>query len=201
MAGKLVYGVGINDADYVTQKKITVNGKQIEVWACPFYKKWQGMLRRCYDPQEHAKHPSYLGCSVCDEWLSFSAFKAWMERQDWQGKHLDKDILVNGNKLYSPATCVFVSESVNKFLTEQKRNAGSLPLGVSLVADTKKYRAQCCNLRGVRIHLGCYSTPAEAHQAWLRKKHELACQLAAEQSDRRIAAALSTRFQPLKECA
>ena len=49
---KLVFGVGINDADYaVTEYETTeVNGvrKQKFVWGCPYYLTWKGMLRRCY---------------------------------------------------------------------------------------------------------------------------------------------------------
>jgi len=36
-----------------------------------------------------------------------------MERQDWEGKHLDKDILIPGNKIYSPDRCIFVSSLIN----------------------------------------------------------------------------------------
>lgn len=70
---KLVYGVGINDANYVV--KPTINGKQ--QW-CSFYQAWTGMLERCYSAKWQAKSPTYIGCMVCEEWHSFMSFRAWM---------------------------------------------------------------------------------------------------------------------------
>ena len=108
---RLVYGVGINDADYVVQKWETigyVNGKQKQklIWICPYYSAWKSMLKRCYSSKYQDKRPTYKGCSVSDEWLTFSVFKVWMEKQDWEGKQLDKDLLFEGNKIYSADTCV-----------------------------------------------------------------------------------------------
>ena len=82
---KKVYGVGINDADYTIKPTIENNRSK-----CMYYEKWIKMLQRCYSKSYQEKHPSYKGCSVCEEWLTFSNFKAWMETQDWKGKSLDK---------------------------------------------------------------------------------------------------------------
>lgn len=60
--GGIVYGVGINDADYVTQP--TVNGGR---GSCLFYQTWRSMIERCYSLKRLKKFPSYLGCSVCEE--------------------------------------------------------------------------------------------------------------------------------------
>ena len=111
---KLVYGVGINDADYRVQEKITVvdedgKKKQKLVWICPFYEKWKPMLRRCYSAKYQEVRPTYIGCSVSEDWLRFSTFKAWMAAQDWEGMEIDKDILFPNNKIYSPETCVFIN--------------------------------------------------------------------------------------------
>lgn len=72
---KLVHGVGINDADYVTQKLETigyVNGKrkQKRVWICPFYRTWSNMLDRCYSFKYQERNKTYIGCTVTDEWLT-----------------------------------------------------------------------------------------------------------------------------------
>ena len=68
---KLVYGVGINDADYVVRrmKTIKVNGKRKQklVWECPYYRVWKAMLQRCYSIKTQDKNPSYKGCSVSEE--------------------------------------------------------------------------------------------------------------------------------------
>lgn len=45
---KLVFGVGINDADYNVYKTGIVDGKQTVLWICPFYRKWKDMMMRCY---------------------------------------------------------------------------------------------------------------------------------------------------------
>jgi len=91
MKDRLVCGVGINDADYPTRRYKTVNGKSKLVWTCPFWRKWKDMISRCYSERELEKYPTYKGCSVCEDWLYFSRFKAWMEKQAWEGLVLDKD--------------------------------------------------------------------------------------------------------------
>ena len=100
---KLVFGVGINDADYVVQKFETigyVDGKQERklVWACPYYRAWKNMLARCYYHKVQGNRPTYSGCIVSEEWLRFSNFRRWMANQDFEGKQLDKDLLFEGNK-------------------------------------------------------------------------------------------------------
>ena len=130
---KLIYGVGINDADYPTQScKIIghVDGKQKRklLWACPFYRRWTSMLGRCYCKKFLQNSPTYQNCFVCNEWLTFSKFKAWMETQDWEGKELDKDLLSGECKVYSPETCVFVPRNVNMFMIESLSSRGECPL-------------------------------------------------------------------------
>lgn len=137
---KLMCGVGLNDSWYIVRREI--NGKS---QMCPFYKKWIGMIRRCYSEKWHNEHPTYKGCTVCDEWLVFSNFKAWMESQDWQGKALDKDILVQGNKAYSPDFCIFVTQAINNLLGDSKARRGKFPLGVSFHKALNKYRARVGN--------------------------------------------------------
>lgn len=184
---KLTYGHGFNDADYVTQDKSTG-------LICPFFQAWRNMLRRAYSPVEHARRPSYIGTVVCGDWLRFSTFKAWMEQQDWQGKQLDKDLLVPGNKVYGPDTCCFISRSVNSFLTDSAGTRGRLPIGVSLHKDTGKFVSQIQLCGAGRKHLGLFDDPDLAHRAWLAAKRELAVELARSESDPTIAGALIRRF-------
>lgn len=110
-----VYGIGINDADYVTTMSKKNGG-----WRCPFYYRWEKMLRRCYSEHYQKINPSYIGCSVCPEWLYFSKFRLWMVTQNWEGLELDKDLLVVGNRVYSPDTCCFISHKINTFFTSAK---------------------------------------------------------------------------------
>ena len=197
---KLVCGVGVNDLGYRTQveEELTKNGgKRIQktVFRCKYYVVWESMLERCYSKKSLEISPTYIGTRVCSEWLSATAFKKWMEQQDWQGKCLDKDIIVPRSKLYSPETCAFVLNATNVFVVARDACRGEYPIGVSLFKRTGKYCAQCKNLfTGKREHLGYFSTPEEAHEAWRKRKHELAKLVAATESDMRVVEALKKRY-------
>lgn len=197
---KLVYGVGINDADYVVQEFETigyVNGKQKRklVWECPYYSVWMSMLVRCYSDKFQERRPTYKGCSVSEEWLTFSVFKRWMEQQDWVGKQLDKDLLFSGNKVYSAETCVFVEGVVNLFTIDRGASRGEWPIGVCWNKKEEKFVARCSNpFTKKSEYLGYFDCPQEAHKAWLKRKLELAHELAAEQTDSRVAKALVDRY-------
>ena len=197
---KLVWGVGVNDLGYRTQIQewVTKNGgKRIRktVFLCPYYVAWKNMLTRCYSKKFLESRPSYTGTTVCSEWLSATAFRKWMEQQDWQGKCLDKDIIVPGSRLYSPETCAFVLKATNSFVTANDASRGNYPIGVSLFKRTGKYIARCKNpFTGKNEHLGLFSTPEEAHEAWRKRKHELAQLVAATESDPRVVEALQKRY-------
>ena len=135
---KLTYGVGVNDLSYRTQvyEYVTENGgKRIRkhVFRCKYYEVWRDMLKRCYSKKFLESNPSYIGTSVCREWLYASEFKKWMEQQDWHGKCLDKDIIAPRSKLYSPETCAFVLNATNLFVIARDASRGDYPIGVSLV--------------------------------------------------------------------
>lgn len=78
----MVYGKGINNAGY----NINPRGGKM----CPYYMRWMSMIQRCYDKGALSRDTKYVGVTVCDDWLTFSKFKAWMQQQDWKGKELDK---------------------------------------------------------------------------------------------------------------
>ena len=197
---KLVYGVGVNDLGYRTQVKeeVTKNGgkrTQKTVFRCKYYTVWVNMLQRCYSKKLLESYPSYIGTSVCSEWLSATAFKKWMEQQDWEGKCLDKDIVVPRSKLYSPETCAFVLPATNNFVIARDACRGEYPIGVCLFKHTGKYQALCRNpFIGKNEHLGLFSTPEEAHEVWRKRKHEIAQLVAATESDLRVVEALKKRY-------
>jgi len=164
-----VYGIGINDADYRVVKQECINGKSRQTWMCPFYRKWKDMLKRCYSKRFHESRPTYKGCTVCEEWLTFSNFKSWMEKQDWEGKHLDKDLLIEDNKVYSPETCIFISPEVNTFI-EWGTNKRSLPRGVCWCKDKNKYRAFGKGGNNKTIYLGQSNDFIECHLFWVEYK-------------------------------
>lgn len=103
-----VYGVGFFG---VGNFKATCKGRNTTA-----YNKWLRMIQRCYDKTYHDKSPTYRDCTVCEEWHNFQNFAKWFYENypnDGKDYQLDKDIKVDGNKLYSPDTCMFVSALEN----------------------------------------------------------------------------------------
>lgn len=125
----LVYGVGICDALTYDNGSATPNKS---------YTNWAGMFRRCYSKKYLQKKPSYKGCKVSKEWLLYTNFIKWHDKEYIDGYHLDKDILKDGNKEYGPKTCCYVPLELNSLLTDSKRARGKYPQGVSL--DVKRNR-------------------------------------------------------------
>lgn len=189
--GKLIFGIGVNDADY--KVKYTISGKK---FVCKYYSTWVNMLNRCYSEKFQKSWPTYIGCFVCDEWLTFSRFKSWMEKQDWEGNHLDKDLLFEGNKKYSSETCIFIPPIVNTFMTDSKSKRGKYPIGVDWNDNTGKFRARCSNLGSGSKSLGRFDNPESAHKAYVDYKFELAKTLSYQQKDIRISDALLRKYQP-----
>ena len=184
---RLVRGVGINDVPTPVTK--AVNGVK---WRCPYYQIWWLMLDRCYSDSVHINHPTYEACSVVPSWIYFSNFKSWMETQDWQGKQLDKDILVQGNKVYGPDVCVFVSRDVNMFMVDREDVGRNLPQGVKLTKENN-FSAQV-KYKGKSVHIGTYKTPSQAGEAYKLRKQRLAVELANEQEDIRVKNAILNKF-------
>lgn len=174
---RLVRGVGLNDS-------------QVGTKGCPFYARWENMLDRVYS----GRHKTYQGKEVCREWLTFSNFKSWMEVQDWEGKELDKDLLGDGS-LYSPDTCLFVSKSVNQFMTKAGSIQGEYPTGVSYDKRLKKFSAKCGDLNNNRVHLGTFLTAVDAEIAYRNYKTKLAEELAGQQTNQRVANAILEKYK------
>jgi hypothetical protein len=150
-----VCGVG-----YLGQGKYNTNYKNI-------YSKWMSMINRCYNVKNVNHDKSYRNASVCKEWHNFQNFAQWYE-DNWkphmEGWHLDKDILLKENKIYSPETCCFVPSEVNRSVVMNRKNT-LLPLGVR--KHYKKYKASISNL-----HIGVFNTPEEAFEAYKTAKEK-----------------------------
>ena len=190
-----IYGVGINDVESPTQKTAyNENKRRIVLWRCPYYSKWVGMLQRYYDEKFKTKHPHYQGCTVHEDWHRFSNFKMWMEQQNWQDKVLDKDLLVTGNTVYSPDTCIFVTAEVNNLITEIQSNNKGLPPGVHYDPKYNKYVSQCQQKGKAKRYLGRYSTPEEAYESWLSTKRSIVADVILRLDDTRIIQALKERY-------
>ncbi len=177
----LICGVALNDAGYVTNK--SVDGVQVR---CPFYAKWYTMITRCYN----GKKPAYKDCIVCDEWLTFSNFKSWMEKQDWEEKQIDKDIIEPGNNVYCPELCCFVSRKLNMLLCAGNKAGGAYLTGVAKHKKGSSVFESKISINGKQIRIGFFDKEIDAHIAWKKAKSKLLVDEASKQSDLRIAAGL-----------
>ena len=161
MSGKrsLVYGVGINDWDGA----VKVDGKPIME-----YKLWANMLKRCFSEEYKQKYPTYQGVTCSKEWLLMTSFiedVSKMKGYGLEGWELDKDILQKGNKLYSKDTCCFVPLEVNSLLIKSDNSRGEWPVGVCFNKRDGKFMARL-KINGKQKHLGYFTTPEEAFQAY-----------------------------------
>jgi hypothetical protein len=131
------------------------------------YLLWKTMLVRCYDPKKADYYRTYLDKDVCEHWYNYQNFAYWC--QDQAGFNLpyfelDKDILVPGNKIYSPETCVFVPREVNCLFTGYRPKKNNLPRGV--VMAKLRYRVHCPNVEGGQVYVGQYKTLEEAVEVY-----------------------------------
>lgn len=154
---KLIYGVAINDAEYITQSR---NG------SCPIYMRWKYMLDRCYSPRES----SFGKAFITNEWLRFSFFHAWMSGQNWVGLELDKDILIPGNRIYSAEACCFVPQYLNNLLNCVKPRSNPDYLIGTRMGRRGRYEAKCSAGGPETIHLGSFDSMELAHKAWQEQK-------------------------------
>lgn len=159
------FGVGyMGEGKYKSKE----NGKITRV-----YKTWQSMLQRCYDEKYHEIRPTYIGCEACDEWHNFQNFAKWYEENyyeiEGERMNLDKDILVKHNKIYSPETCVFVLQAINKLFVKNDNARGESVIGTTL--KNGKYKVQCHIIdpktgKSKQEYLGYYGTQEKAFEVY-----------------------------------
>lgn len=183
---KLIHGVG----SYKKGKySAYINGKMT-----PHYSAWRSMLSRCYCEKERLRRPTYRDCRVCEEWLVFQKFAYWYDKnvnKKTENPHLDKDLKVFGNKIYSPEMCLIVDRKVNLFITDSKALRGNMMIGASWHKSNNRIQSHCKNpVTGKKEHLGYFDKEIEAHMAWRKRKSELARQLASVQHDARVSDAI-----------
>lgn len=170
-----VHGVGMTGNKYPA-KINDRNTKEYDTWA--------SMLQRCFKIQLKEKQPTYENVTCCDEWLYFEKFYEWLHNQDnfkkwYENKRwaIDKDILVKGNKVYSPDTCCLIPQNVNCLFLKREAERGKYPIGVRYTNDGF---LACCNnpFTNKREELGYYSTPENAFLAYKKRKEEIIKQVA-----------------------
>ena len=151
---------------------IDIEGASIGRNATKEYQLWNNMINRCYNEKILSRNPTYKDCHVSEDWRYLSNFKEWCNNQIGFGNecwHLDKDILVEDSKMYSPETCCFVPQEINVALTNNKSVRGSFPQGVIYNSTKTRYRARI--QRGDKWEsLGTYNTPEEAFYVYKQAK-------------------------------
>ena len=159
-----VHGVGVLGTKYPSK----VNGVKTKE-----YTLWCNMLRRCYSDGFKKQQPTYESCEVSDKFKSYEYFYEWCHKQigfNNEGWHLDKDLLVKGNKVYSEHTCVFIPREINQLLTKRTASRGEYLIGVCLDKTNKSFKAQMNKNKGKPEHLGYFKTELEAFKAYKTAK-------------------------------
>jgi hypothetical protein len=152
------------------------------------YQTWVDMIKRCYNPYTlNTNNPTYRDCFVCKEWHNFQVFAKWFYTSNYQnGWQLDKDIINQNNKVYSPEACAFVDRETNTATIIAGSIRGKYMLGVTWSRKNKNFVARCKNGSNTKIHLGCFSTEIEAYRAYCVFKYKLLCELVFRQTDERV---------------
>lgn len=146
------------------------------------YDVWRNMLNRCYNKDFQNTHTTYIGCSVCDEWLCYENFEKWYDKNYYsvsnERMHIDKDILIKGNKLYSPETCIIVPQSINALFTTNNANRGKYPIGVSYDTNKEKFKATVTSK--YLNHQTFHDTPEQAFDSYKKEKESVIRRMAEE---------------------
>lgn len=173
-----VHGVGMTGNKY----PIRINGGLVKE-----YNVWRHMLARCFNKKFKEENSSYENVSCCKEWLLFENFYEWIHSQENFDKWLhnnkwaiDKDILIKGNKVYSPETCCLVPQNVNNLFIKQYDIRGEYPIGVSYNENKRKYDVHC-SLNHKCIYLGSFTTLEEAFYVYKKYKEDVIKQIAQEE--------------------
>ena len=145
---------------------------------------WSSIIRRGYDEYTKNKRPMYRTCTVCEEWHNYQNFKKWYYNNYYEIEKevmcLDKDILLKGNKSYSPEMCIFVPNRINVLFTKSDSARGSLPIGVH--RSNNSFSASCSEIQSngkkAQTHLGTFKTPEEAFYMYKTYKENVIKQVA-----------------------
>ena len=176
-----VHGIGITG-----DSQVRVDGKHTKE-----YRLWNNMLKRCYSVGCQKVRPTYIDCSISENFRYLQYFKEWCNNQigfnsvDEKGKPfaLDKDILVKGNRVYNEDVCVFVPQEVNLLFTKRDKSRGEYSLGVSYHKRVKKY-SSTVRKGGGNQHLGYFLSPEEAFLTYKAAKEDYIKEVANKWKDK-----------------
>lgn len=139
------------------------------------YLKWKAILYRCTRNDYSDKSiSSYKECIVCEEWLNFQNFASWFYSNEYTCNEplcVDKDILVHGNKLYSPNTCLLVPQRINLLFVKEKGRRGNSLIGAQKKCNTNLYTSMLSTSEGNK-YLGLFPNQQEAFYAYKKAKEK-----------------------------
>jgi len=160
-----LFGVGyIGELGCIPRKP---QGRGLELYE-QAYARWCGIMERAYSPSYN--NPAYTGVSVSKDWHNFSNFYNWYVENWVSGWDIDKDLLVEGNKVYGPEFCRFVPVHINNLFHKnggRKTASSCLPTGVRRHGNG--YRA-VLSKKGVRVNMGTCSSVEEAERVYVEEK-------------------------------
>lgn len=166
---KRYYSVG-----YLGEGKYKVNDKSNK--QTKQFKAWIGMLRRCYNQNSLKERERYTNVIVCEEWHNYQNFAEWYDNNFYtvndEKMCLDKDILVKGNKVYSPNTCVYVPNNINMLFSKRNKSRGQFPIGVHLDKKRCKFISQCHNSERKYVNLGAFDNVNDAFLSYKKFKEK-----------------------------
>lgn len=173
---KLVRGIGINDLPVKDSSVYSEDGTRK---AAIFYQRWNAMLSRAYSTKESSRNSTYVDVEVCEEWRVLSVFKEWFDKNYIEGYSLDKDLLVPGNRIYSPETCVFLPNDINQAISNKKKKKSDYPIGVYFQKKKNTYYTSV-NKKNGRFVSKTFKTPEEAHYVYAVEKQKWIAELLEE---------------------
>lgn len=139
------------------------------------YAKWMAMLQRCTNPIADKSTESYVECEVCDKWMNFQNFAKWYYENEYPCNNeplcVDKDILIHGNKIYSPDTCILVPQRINLLFIKEYARRGDLPIGVQKHTSDGKYASVLSTSTGVK-YLGLFTDSNLAFATYKKEKEK-----------------------------
>lgn len=153
---------------------ITENGDRTKEYA-----HFHSMFNRVFGKSALKHRETYRDCNIDEHFHNFQVFAEWCNKQvgfSEDGWQLDKDILIKGNRTYSPMACVFVPNAINCIFAAGTKN-DTLPKGVYW----KPKRA--CYVSAVSVdnkfkHLGYFNTIDDAKAAYDKAKIDEVCRVA-----------------------
>lgn len=169
-----LYVIGDNTVSDVKDPDTFLYKKSISIFGHQFHTRlgvvYFNMRDRCrIGGAKQRNQPHYIGTTMCEEWLDFDSWAYWastqigLNQRDESGRLfvLDKDLLGNGSKHYSPNTTTFLPQEINQAITSKGCK------GYSEVGD--KFVAQI-SIGGKAKNLGTYDTIKQAKVAYRKAK-------------------------------